>query len=459
MNFLQKHKDKAEANPPPGSPRKKRKRDHAHTKEDEISAYFTFVRPALADQDLNIQTQKPSQQKARRTKHSQRETPSVVDKTVPTVEPTDQTSYLKFGGRGPRCESGSYISWSESVRIPSVTPAHFCTEAADSSGQLDSTRAGQAAGNTDGRESLHSTSVPPITSKQLVEDRGARFQVFPLPPMNERLSRSHSLPQRTTSPRPINLMGRAARRRTLEDVASPSSMPPLVSTHSDHPRSIHMSSVPRSRGHDLVVQPPDPTTHRDVSLDRETEPLALEDFGQQTSSSLGQILQDCNTAFHERRIAEALQPNAQEPPPRATVRSNMRQAPKVYPTIRSLPSVRFAGAEDIYPPTAPTVSGPSMYDQQEEQCGQADQLLWAKDTRPMPWAMQDEYFDDDDEEEEEEEFDYAEQAWDEEAEVADYGVRIDPLVHETDVCRMDDRTHGRSSAVVKSGFWRPHKLY
>jgi hypothetical protein len=457
MKFLQKHKDKAEADPSPGSPRKKRKTDQAHSKEDEISAYFTSVRPALADQDLNIQTQKPSHEKARRTNHSQPGPSSIVDKAVPTIEPADQTSYLGFGGRGPRCENGGYVSWSESVRIPSVAPAHLRIGAANSSGQLHSTHNGKATGNTDGGEWLHSPPVPPITSKFLVNDRSERFQVLSLLPTNERLSRSHSLPQHTSSPRRINLVDRAASRRTLEHVASPSSMPPCVSTHSDHRRPLRTSNIPESRGHDLPVQPSNRTSHQGISLDRETEPSALEDLGQQTSSSLGRILQECNTAFHERRIAEALQPNAPEPSPHVPVRSNMRQATEVYPTIRSMPSVRFAGVEDIYHPTAPTVFGPSMYDQQEEQCGQADQLLWAEDPLPLTWAMQDEYFN------EEEAFGYVAQDWDEEAEVADYGVESGPLVDETNVCQMDDsiadKTHGRSSAVVKPNFWRPHKLY
>ncbi|KAF2437369.1 hypothetical protein P171DRAFT_400076 [Karstenula rhodostoma CBS 690.94] len=451
MRFLQKHKGKAEVGPPPGSPRKKRKKDQAHVKEDEISAYFTSVRPTLAEQDLNVHTKKPSHRKLRDASRSLRQPSSVVDQAILTVEPADQTSYPGSGGRGPRHESGSYVSWPESVRVPSLTPAHGRVEAAKSSGQLDSTRGGRT-GNNVGGEVLHSPPIPPITTRHLVDNIGGRFQVSSLPPTNERLSRSHSLPQHTSSPRRINLVDRAARRRTLEDVASPSSMPPFVSTHSGHRRHI-----PASRGHTHCVQPPDPTVHRDVSLDHETEPLAHDDLGQHTSSSLGRILQECNTAFHEKRIAEALQHKSQGPYPRVPVQSNMRQTPEAYPTVRRIPSVRFAGVDELYYPAVPKVAGPSLYERQEEELyGHADQLFYEEGALPPPQDMHDVYFD-------EEAFDYAEQDWDDEAELADDGVGADPPVNEADVHHLDgniaDRVHGRAGIVAKPGFWRPHKLY
>jgi hypothetical protein len=53
MRFLQKEKDLPESAPQHGATKKKRKKDHTHTKEGEISAFFTAVRPVLAEQDGN----------------------------------------------------------------------------------------------------------------------------------------------------------------------------------------------------------------------------------------------------------------------------------------------------------------------------------------------------------------------------------------------------------------------
>lgn len=452
MRFLQKHNDKAEVNPPPGSPRKKRKKDNAHVNENEISAYFTSVRPALAKQDLDVQTKKRSHRKLRDVNCSLQQPPSVDDQAIPTVEPADQTSHLGFGDRGPRHESGSSISWSESIRIPSLTPAHCRLEVTKSSGQLGSTRSDKI-GNTVGGEVLHSPPNPPITTRHVMDNVGGQFQVSSLPPKNECLSRSHSLPQHTSSPRRINMVDRAARRRTMEDVASPSTMPSFVSTHRDHRRHIYRSDILESRGHVQFVQP---TIHRDVRLDSDTEPPAHEDLGQHASSSLGRILQECNTAFHQQRTAEALQPNDQDSYQRAPGQSNMRQATEAYPTVRRIPNVRFAGVE-VYYPAVPTIAGPSIYEQQEEELyGHTNQLFCEEGTLPPPQDMQDEYFD-------EVAFDSAEQDWDDEAELADDGVGLDPLINEMDRRQMNDNIadsiQSRGSIVAQPGFWRPHKLY
>ncbi|KAL5379391.1 hypothetical protein DPSP01_008459 [Paraphaeosphaeria sporulosa] len=456
MKFLQKYKDNAEVEQPPESPRKKRKKDQAHGKEDEISAYFTSVRPALARQDPNVQIKRPSHRKLRDVNCSPQQPSPIVDQAIPTVELADQTSYLGIGVRGSRHEIGSYISLSESVRVPSLPPAHGPLEAAKSSGQLDSLHNGRT-GNTITGEVLHSPPIPPITTRHLVGDICGRFQVSSMPPTNERLSRSHSLPQHTSSPRRINLADRAAGRRTPEHVASQSSMPPVLATYNGHRCHLQSHNIPEPRGHDQRVQPPDPTMHRDVILDRETEPAAHDELGQHTSPSLGRILQDCNTAFHEKRAAEALQPKEQEPYPHGPVQSNIKLTTKSYLNARRLPSVRDAGLEEVYYPSVPTVSGPEMSKHQDEELyGYTDQIFDEEDS-PPPQHMQEEYLD-------EEAFDYAEQGWDDEAELVDDDVELDLPVAEAYLHSLDnntimERTHSRTDAVPKPGFWRPHKLY
>jgi hypothetical protein len=136
MRFLQKHKDQPEAIPQTGLSKKRLKKDHAHAREEEISAYFTTVRPALAQQDGNIQAKEGSEEKnlTQELDH-RRDRLAEVDNAMPTIEMPDKAPYLGFGSRGPRHESGSYISWSESNRAPSATPIIPRIESAINVGQ------------------------------------------------------------------------------------------------------------------------------------------------------------------------------------------------------------------------------------------------------------------------------------------------------------------------------------
>ncbi|KAF1975864.1 hypothetical protein BU23DRAFT_529815 [Bimuria novae-zelandiae CBS 107.79] len=465
MKFLQKDKNQPEAGPLPGSPRKQRKKNQAHAKEDEISAYFTSVRPALAEQDSNSQAKEGSRQKLRSKERSERERFSIVDKVFSTIESVDKSSQLGFGGKGPRHESGGYISWSESVRTPSAATARLRTEAVRNTGQLDPTPGGQEAGCTDGGGLLHSRPAPPTVTKHPDDGSGGRFQVSSVPPTNERLSRSHSLPQHTSSPRRINLVDRAARRRTLDTVVSPSSMPPFVSTHGDHRRGqAHIPTIPKVNDRSLHVQLSEPTGHRDHNPERETEQRAQEEGDQQTSSSLGRILEDCNTAFHERRKAAALHYSIRESSLDVHIPHVTTSNAKVYPAVRRIPIVQLAGVEEVYHPRAPTVYGPSIYEQQEQhQYEFADLTLDPEVTLPVARYPKGEFCD-------QEELDDGEQEWDEEAEMATNGLcpflsdgtgaqQFNDNDDDDDDDDFVDRMGRRSNDVVKPGFWRPHKLY
>ncbi|KAJ4287984.1 hypothetical protein N0V90_011999 [Kalmusia sp. IMI 367209] len=462
MKFLQKHKDQPETDPQPGSPKKKRKKDQAHAREQEISAYFTSVRPTLAEKDSKIQAKESHRKKLRGIDRSERERSPVVDNAISTVEPTDKISYLGFGGKGPGHESGSYVSWSESIRAPSVMPARPRIESVITNGQLDLVHGGQEAGNTDGGGMLHSRPTPPTMATHLTNGSGERFQVSSLPPTNERLSRSHSLPQHPSSPRRLNLVDRAASRRTLESAASPSSMPPFVPTHSDHQRghfrTHHVPTIFKARNHPLSVQISDPAQIRDNTFERETEQPSMGEGDHQTSSSLGRILEECNTVFHERRKVEALQANnTQEQflgvPYHRVLRTNSER----YPTIREVPTVRFASAEETYRPRAPTLSGPSIYEQQQQRQDDLEHELLDDevDTLQVSDTVQHEYFDGD--------LDIGERAWNEEAELTAYCTLLDPVEEDQAYTRQVDdgmdRAWVRSNIVARPGFWRPNRLY
>ena len=462
MKFLQRNKGRPEANQLPGSPRRKRKRDQAHAKEEEISAYFTSVRPALVEQNSKIQAKEGSHQKLQGNSCSERERSSVRN-AILTVEPADKVSCLGFGDRGPQHESESYISWSESIRPPSTTPACLRLDAVGSTSQLGSKPDGQEAGNTLSGKMLHSRPAPPTVTPHLTNDNGGRFQVSSLPLRSDRISRSQSLPQQTSSPHRINLVDRAARRRALDTAASPSSMPPFVSTHSDHRhRQNYLRRVPavrETRDHSVFIQKPELTRPRVNHPKRKTQYSTNEESNQQTSSSLGHILQDCNTAFHKRRKGEGPRAYCRGSSPDVPVQSILRSNSQLCAHIRTMPTVRFADVERVDRSKAPALYGPSIYGQQEQrQFHVAPQTLHSGYVLPSHADLQDGYFGD-------EELNCEEEAREEEAELEVYDFDL-PMMYEPNPQQVEDtfaeNTYGmrdRGNGVAKPGFWRPHKLY
>lgn len=345
MKFLQKNKNQPETEPKSGLSKKKRKKDQAHAKEGEISAYFTSVRPALAEKDVNIQAKEGSRRKGLRgADRREPERSSVVDNAIPTVELPDKASYLGFGSRGPRHESQSYISWSESIRAPSGTPAGQRAGSTVNVGQLDLAHGGRERGNTEGGQALHPRPARPTVTGPITEGSGGRFQVSSLAPANDRVSRSHSLPQHTSSPRRVNLVDRAAKRRpTLESAASPSSMPPFIPIRADVRREQRGPAQTASASglRHSSLSSGDPTLAHKGDCPHSEARCALADDDPQTSSSLGRILKDCNTAFDERRRAavsygtNAVRAEVSEIPIQERTRTDRRP----YPTIRRMPTV------------------------------------------------------------------------------------------------------------------------
>lgn len=128
MNFLQDSNDKQEYTAQASQGNKKRKKDYARTKEEDISAFFTSTRPALAgiQEDSAPRSDQPSNSAAaRRSEHSKRarEAPDRSVHAVSTVKSEGRASHPKAGRRSSSHESTSYFSWSESIRAPSAAPA------------------------------------------------------------------------------------------------------------------------------------------------------------------------------------------------------------------------------------------------------------------------------------------------------------------------------------------------
>ncbi|KAF2261887.1 hypothetical protein CC78DRAFT_339478 [Lojkania enalia] len=470
MKFLQKHKDQPEDAPQAGLRKNKRKKDHAQAKQEEISAYFTSVRPALVGRDVNIQAKEATRLQANvRDFEHERERSSVIDSAIPTVEHPGKATYLGFGSRRPRHESESYISWSESVRLPSVTPVRRAS--AINIGQRGPIHDRGDGVITIGGDVRCSRLAPSPAARYRKEVSSGRLHISPLVPANRQASRSHSLPQWTCSHLPTNSECGERGRRTVDAGTTLSAMPPSISpekiNHSEHSRlpPPYNKGPSEPRHHPCSPDSLKDTQSQEETIDRQTMQDETNNVDPQTSSTLGKLLQECNSAFRdERQVPAAIEPDASHIEYR-TIADNEREVIDTEPYCprERVRTVCFSGAE-VCRPNVPNFSGPSIY---EEQARQQAFLQYTH-------ALEDILFGDD--------------AWSEEID----GVKLDEVdynVHNWDSLLEDRRAtpgmglvddgigntiegvYGRDYpeenlepredgvAPEWSGFWRPHRLY
>jgi hypothetical protein len=466
MKFLQSHKGRPDAELKTNLPKKKRKKDPTHAKEEAISAYFTAVRPALEEKEVNKQVKEVSQKQLQDTDRRETEPPSGVDNAVPTVEVADQASYLGFGSRGPRHESGSYISWSESIRALSATPARPRVSSIIRTNQCDHLHDVQDGKITGSGEPVLSRPVPPTVVPCMPEGSGDRFQVSSLLPANDSISRSHSLPQHTSTPQRAETRNRnqGNRRQTIGSSASPPSTSLFIRGPTDSQSDIHRAfngappSIPT--GFDPAKEVQDPASVADAAANPEGGPLAGDGADARTSSTLGRILENCNAAFHmQRQAAAPLRTRVSEV---ESSRLPSRGHRETYPTIQRIPTVRFADVDEIYPSRTPVATAANIYAQQQNR-----QPFIGHDFED--YSPQQAYLNVHDLNGEEEGYDTHEweqvehgsengnndSYWEEEfAETVgfDYGRR---QTNKDDIVNL---AHS-NDAVVRPGFWRPNKLY
>jgi hypothetical protein len=297
------------------------KKDHAHAREEDISAYFSTVRPALGEQDGNIKAKEvPREKNLTQEIDLGRDISPEVDNAMPTIEMPGNAPYLDFGSRGPRHESGSYVSWSESIRSPSVTPMIRRTESAIDVGRIREGR------DTNGADMSH---FPPVISHTKAGS-SRRLDMYSRVPIKHRISRSRSLPEHISPPRHTNVIDRVRKTGTTETAASPSSMPMSM----PHP-AVSVEKGRRLTQVDGTLHPiPRLGPARKSKLMRlkrglvetETDGKERNDADPPTSSSLEKILQDCTTAFNEAgRVAASYEPSsfAIAPPTRALIQSGL----------------------------------------------------------------------------------------------------------------------------------------
>ncbi|KAF1944108.1 hypothetical protein EJ02DRAFT_341821 [Clathrospora elynae] len=455
MKFLQKQ---PELNPQSVIPKKKRKKDHLQTKEGEISAFFTSVQPALSENNGNtlLKDDRPNHDNLLEVKGRGRERSSMVDAAMPTIEMDGKTSYLGFGSRGPRHESTSYMSWSESIRAPSTTLAHPRVEAVARADQLNpSIQDGQEL-EFDEKDTPFKRPAPRSVNRRRTDTSAECFGVSSMAPSHHRVSRSQSYPQHTSSPRRVNLVDRSAKFQSMDTVCPPSSMPPFlpgrasVDVHQAQPTSstkhTRSRTIPFSDVNNL-------TEHQQQDPNGDYNGTDIEP---QTSSDLGRVLQQCNDTYERRQAVTPRRRNTERIDQSYSTSRAARQAHMdMYPTTRPVHSVRFA--DTMYrAPVLPNFAGPSIYEQQAHRQQPPMQPFAAKGVDQGSYPIEREYFDENGEMLDDE------QNWEGLPEPTSYGLEGEHGIYgveETYVAEDVAQHLVSNGSVVAPGFWRPNRLY
>lgn len=455
MKFLQKEQPSPEPNLQRNVPKKKRKKDTLHTKEGEISAYFTSKRAALAEKDAIAPSQRVragTDPTATSCGQGQRERRKSSD-VVPTIETLDKDPYLGFGSGGPRHESASYVSWSESVRGPDLTP-QLKQPSASQLEHHEVSKPHWMRHATENAQFARATQSAAHAGDLRSDSSAERFRQSSLVAHGDRVSRSHSFPRASSSPRKVNLIGRAAKVQPVRAVTSPTSIQPLAPCRASNERpspetrvcaTTHEQRTFHAAGDDILRQPNGTTKVARTLSDGEVH----------TSSDLENIIQHCNHSILERIWAVEQPEHYATRDARGDIDANNREAVPVAPLkARRRPTVRFAHIEAPSSNIVSTYTGPSFYERQAQEQRAAlldeedlmdESCLAGQELVYNPEAQL-----------------HVGQSWEAQSDLMhDEG----DITGESDVLEVDhvsdDRVRRLSSGddVVARGFWRPNKLY
>ncbi|KAL5116916.1 hypothetical protein ACEQ8H_005133 [Pleosporales sp. CAS-2024a] len=413
MKFLHKEKDQPDAAPQQQPSRQKRKKHHVHTQEDQISAFFTSPRPALTNQDGN----------------------ALADRVRPAQDTRAAT------------ESTSYVSWSESVPTPDMT----------SRGPKHSLR---VDGHDHALGTENNCPALPMVHEQTHSASPECFLVSSAALSQNRLSRSHSFPPQTSSPCRVNLINRAAKSKSDETVASPSSLPP------GPPKTTMMSELDSSKlapsnGSRVLQETLGPATGRIATR----QPMMEGDEGDadvaaqdDTSSDLERVIEHCNKTFLAQQTVQEPHTRRCNQAPDDSDRDSLKRDQQMgIPKASRRRTVRFSEAQ-LSSSRAPNFLGRSFYELQAEQRHVPAQQAYLErepgDELGLPhdglYGCEDDMRDN--------VLDWEEQVvglmcCGEEYDAMEGGL--------TGSGAMDETTPGISASddVVGPGFWRPHRLY
>ncbi|EUC36682.1 hypothetical protein COCCADRAFT_2333 [Bipolaris zeicola 26-R-13] len=454
MKFLHKHEE-PKPPPQPDVPRKKRKIDHTHTKDGEISTFFTTDRHTLAQK---VQDKPASHSSVREKKRRHHYHSPTTDVAIPTVEPADQMFLPHSDIQYPRHESTRCVSWSESIRALSTTSAHHQADDDAPHEWHDSDRYGHCKSKMKRPERTFKQPELPSVAKQTTDDTAGYFRVSSLAPSHSRMSRSQSCPQQASSPKRVNLVDRSAKLQPTGAAYSSSSMPPAVpaypSTDAGLVLAANRSNSPRF-GKSSILREIRPVSQHQVLDDGYNN--CGED--QETSSDLEKVLQVCkDTLYNQRRAAPSPRNGANRSEHLLPMQSadQPRRTSWHMPTQR-IPTVRFAQLPVQYH-VQPTFSGPSIYEQQEQHQYQPLRVSGNEALGDDPWAFEQEYMDDD------MAICYNDVGWNDTIEASilnELGDSNEMYVAEGafGVDHIGEDSWPSNNHDVAPGFWRPNKLY
>lgn len=369
MKFLRNHHGKNEHLEQTPDTKKRRKKEQARTTEEDISAFFTTVRPVLADTDGNIQTKSRhlTGSSAGAKAESPRRTQDPFKATVtaiPAAKSECKASYPGFDSKEQRSEGTSYFSWSESIRGPSITPERPRNTSTDNKKRIDcqNQETDEAAW---GRGAAGDQQVSSSIIRNRVSAASSGLRLSSVTPIPAGFSRSRGLPEFSSSPRRPNLVDRAVNRHTNEDATSLSSLPLI------------------SQGHSNVGRREVRTTEDSIEMSYDEDNTESMQNQPSRNDARGCSARDCPSQLP--RLDEMMQnynETSKARPRQAPSGRGYRRRPETQPSSRSRDSIR-QGRHDLYQtrtqaptvrfgdlethPSVPTnFSGPSVYVQQEQ---------------------------------------------------------------------------------------------
>lgn len=469
MKFLQKHEEQSSLPRRPENTKSRRKRDHVHSKEGEISAYFTTVRPTLVEKDHSVSDCRRAHVKESvpiSVQQDQKPHP-LNDAAVPTIEAPTKASYLGFGSRRPHHDSTSYVTWSESGRAHSTTPARPLDRSSTRELQVRLSGRNHNGRPMDSRRGSSVPRAPPAISRLESSRSSKRLEDSSPHPSRRSVFRSRSFPQRTSSPRRINAIDQVASCQQADNAASTSSMPPSLPTHVElkciRPKPVHTreketcasTAVPYSKQVSLSGR----RRHREsvvVVEEEEEEEEAMYEMAPSTASDLDRTIQQCNKRFQQRSRPTTAHHNFAERCERS--HSARRARSHRNPDLDVIPRVRFAGTEPRRPALA-NIAGPGVYEQQAQYGRSRGFCL--EEAALDSCCVEADYMDHDDK------LFLEEAGWEEELPEETFAYRqgadgLDSGMYGRDIGLESDglvQHVASGDSVVAAGFWRPNRLY
>lgn len=463
MKFLRNRDDGQENAAHTLQANKKRKKDSAQTKAEDVSAFFTSTQPALAKSPSNIapqgEHQSPNPPTVRNTGRATWMQEAIVEPvaTGPNANLEDGALHHRTSSRGTGHKSTSYFSWSDSLRPPSAASTEAEAFQIVSRHCLEDSKQAPVEGQY----------VRCVTFSQpnlLSVNRNAsaisadRMRVSSAASALFERSRPHRPPQHSSSSSSpgARLVTRAADYHTTESGNLPSSMLPIVRsgaaaermtfpmTEPAWGRSCRKESAARAARLDLA----DIATQRLETCGNSHVPASMTEgprhcddvFLTQSGHAPTQA------ALHDGDHSADRQPNTVRQAEGITYRGNVQR-----PTLRFL-------APNMQRSRVPSFSCPSLYVQQEQMkhmrarvnVDEGDDAWHAgsaynQQTRQSDLVFQGEY----------DGISSGSVPWDTGEDMEDVG--RETLGH---VAGTAERVQGREhTGVARTGFWRPQRLY